>query len=90
MVTPADGMSVLTAWSAEKFTSKMVANTLKKFDLQNRVKTREIIIPGLLSHMKEELEEEFQKAGLDFKIKVGTIEAYKIADFVKNLNSVSE
>lgn len=90
VVTPADGMSVLTAWSAEKFTSKMVANTLKKFDLQNRVKTREIIIPGLLSHMKEELEEEFQKAGLDFKIKVGTIEAYKIADFVKNLNSVSE
>ncbi len=85
VVTPAEGMSVLTAWSAEKFTAKMVANTLKKFDLQNKVKTRKIIIPGLLSHMKKELEDEIQKAGLDFEITVGTIEAYKIADFVKNI-----
>ena len=86
VVTPAEGMSVLTAWSAEKFTSKMVANTLKKFDLQNKVKTRNIIIPGLLAHMKAELEEELKKAGLEFKITVGTIEAYKIADFVKELS----
>lgn len=86
VVTPAEGMSVLTAWSAEKFTSKMVANTLKKFDLQNKVKTRKIIIPGLLAHMKQELEEEIKKAGLDFEITVGTIEAYKIADFVKDMN----
>ena len=86
VVTPAEGMSVLTAWTAEKFTSKMVANTLKKFDLQNKVKTRNIIIPGLLAHMKAELEEELKKAGLEFKITVGTIEAYKIADFVKELS----
>lgn len=86
IVTPAEGMSVLTAWSAEKFTAKMVANTLKKFDLQNKVKTRQIIIPGLLAHMKDELEDEIKKAGLDFKIIVGTIEAYKIADFVKEMS----
>lgn len=84
IVTPAEGMSVLTAWSAEKFTAKMVANTLKKFDLQSKVKTRKIIIPGLLAHMKEELEDEFKKAGLNFEIVIGTIEAYKIADFIKD------
>lgn len=82
VVTPADGMSVLTAWSAEKFTAKMVAKTLKKFDLANKVKNRKIIIPGLLAHMKNELEEEIK----DFEIVVGTIEAYSISDFVKNLN----
>ncbi len=79
IVTPAGGMSVLTAWSAEKFTAKMVAKTLKKFDLVNKVKTRKIIIPGLLAQMKEELE----KALPEFEIIVGTIEAYSIGDFVK-------
>lgn len=79
IVTPAEGMSVLTAWSAEKFTAKIVANTLKKFHLAEKVKTRKIIIPGLLAHMKEELEEEIP----EFEIVVGSIEAYGIGDFVK-------
>ena len=83
IVTPADGMSVLTAWSAEKFTAQMVAKTLKKFDFTNRVKTRRIIIPGLLAHMKEELEDVLP----EFEIVVGTIEAYAIADFVNNLKA---
>lgn len=85
IVTPADGMSVLTAWSAEKFTAKMVAKTLTKFELAKKVKTRKIIIPGLLAHMKEELEEEIKNANLDFEIVVGTIDAYAISDFVKNM-----
>lgn len=84
IVTPADGMSVLTAWSAEKFTAQMVARILKKWDFANKVKTRKIIIPGLLAHMKEELEEEIHKTGDDFEIVVGTVEAYAISDFVKN------
>lgn len=85
IVTPADGMSVLTAWSAEKFTAKMVANTLKKWNFANRVKNRKIIIPGLLAHMKEELEEEIK----DFEIVVGTVEAYAIGDFVKDYTAKS-
>ena len=86
IVTPAEGMSVLTAWSAEKFTAKIAAKTIKKFGLAEKVKTRKIIIPGLLAHMKEELEEEIKLAGLDFEIVVGTIEAFAIGDFVKNMN----
>ncbi len=81
LVTPAEGMSVLTAWSAEKFTAKLVAKTLKDWHFKERVKNRKIIIPGLLAHMKEELEEELP----DFKIVIGTIDAYDISDFVKNL-----
>ncbi len=83
IVTPADGMSVLTAWSAEKFTAKMAANTLKKWNFAERVKNRKIIIPGLLAQMKEELEEEIK----DFEIVVGTVEAYSISDFVKNMQA---
>lgn len=85
IVTPAEGMSVLTAWSAEKFTAQMVAKTLKSLNFASRVKNRKIIIPGLLAHMKEELEEAID----DFEIVIGTVEAYAISDFVKNLNRQS-
>lgn len=81
IVTPAEGMSVLTAWSAEKFTAKTAAQTLKRFDFANKVKNKKIIIPGLLAHMKEELEEEIK----DFEIVVGTVNAFEIGDFVKKL-----
>ena len=82
IVIPADGMSVLTAWSAEKFTANIVANTIKNFDVENKVNTRKIIIPGLLSHIVEELKE----AVPEFDFVVGTHEASAIAEFVKNLN----
>ncbi len=84
VVTPAEGMSVLTAWSAEKFTAKVAANTLKKFDFANKVKNRKIIIPGLLAHMKEELEEEIK----DFEIVVGTVEAFAISEFVQKMKKL--
>ncbi len=80
VVIPANGMSVLTAWSAEKFTAQVVAKTLAEFGLAHKVKTRKIIIPGLLSHMKEELEE----AVPEFEFVVGTNEAYGISELLQN------
>ena len=87
IVTPADGMSVLTAWSAEKFTAQMAVKTIKKYGLDEKMKNRKIIIPGLLSHMKDELEEELKAQNLDFEIVIGTIEAFKIKEFVKELTA---
>ncbi len=81
VVTPSDGMSVLTAWSAEKFTAQIVAKTVQNAGLLEKVKTRQIIIPGLLSHMKQELEEALS----EFEIVVGPNEAYLLSDFVKTL-----
>ncbi|MBQ8169085.1 hypothetical protein IJZ97_06695 [bacterium] len=82
VVIPAGGMSVLSAWSAEKFSAHTVAKTLKKFHLTDKVKTRKIIIPGLLQHMKGELERTLP----EFEFIVGTIEAYAISDFVKSIS----
>lgn len=84
IVTPADGMSVLTAWSAEKFTAKMIVKTLQEYNLSEKVKNRKIIIPGLLAHMQKEIQTEITNAGLDFEIVIGTIDACDIADFVKD------
>ena len=81
IVIPADGMSVLTAWSAEKFTANIVSKTLEKHNIREQIKTRRIIIPGLLAHTKDELQEIIP----DFDFVVGTIEASAIREFVKNL-----
>ena len=81
IVTPSDGMSVLTAWSAEKFTAKTAAKTIKKYNFSAKMKNRKIIIPGLLAHMKDELQEEIK----DFEIVVGTVNAFEISDFVKQV-----
>lgn len=81
IVIPADGMSVLTAWSAEKFTANVVLKTLDNLEIRNKIKTRKIIIPGLLAHMVDELNETVP----DFEFIVGTNEASDIAKFVKSL-----
>lgn len=81
VVTPSDGMSVLTAWSAEKFTAQIAAKTMNQFKLAEKVKNKRIIIPGLLSHMKEEIEEALPQ----FEILVGPNEAYMLCDFVKSI-----
>lgn len=81
VVTPSDGMSVLTAWSAEKFTAQIVAKTVAQYKLAEKVKNKRIIIPGLLSHMKAEIEEALP----NFDILVGPNEAYLLSDFVKSL-----
>lgn len=82
VVTPSEGMSVLTAWSAEKFTAQIVAKTVNQFGLAQKVKNKQIIIPGLLSHMKAEIEEVLP----EFEILVGPNEAYLLGDFVRNIN----
>jgi len=81
IVTPSDGMSVLTAWSAEKITAETVAKIITNWDMANKIKNKKIIIPGLLSHMKKELEAKIP----DFEFIVGTVNAFEIGDFVKNL-----
>ena len=81
IVIPADGMSVLTAWSAEKFTANIVSKTIEKLNIREQIKNRQIIIPGLLAHTKDELQEIIP----DFDFVVGTIEASAIREFVKNL-----
>lgn len=80
VITPSDGMSVLTAWSADKFTPEMAAKIIKESEVLKKIKNKRIIIPGLLCHLKEELEETIE----GWEIIVGTNEAYQLQDFMKN------
>jgi acetyl-CoA decarbonylase/synthase complex subunit gamma len=75
-----EGMSVLTAWAAEKFTPDKISEGLKKSGAEEKVKHRNLIIPGYVAVMSGDLEE---KSG--WKIIVGPKEAAGIPSFLKNL-----
>lgn len=76
-----EGMSVLTAWAAEKFTPDKITEGLKKSGAEEKVKHRNLIIPGYVAVISGDLEE---KSG--WKIVVGPKEAAGIPTFLKNLS----
>ena len=80
IIVPAEGMSVLTAWSAQTFTPQIVSKFLNEIDLKNKINTRKIIIPGLVSDMLDELNKECS----DFEFVEGSKDASDIQNFVKN------
>ncbi len=77
-----EGMSVLTAWAAEKFTPAQVSAAMKKSGLEDMVSHRTLIIPGYVAVMSGELED---TSG--WKIVVGPKEASGIPAFLKNLQT---
>lgn len=75
-----EGMSVLTAWAAEKFTPEKISESINKFEIPQKVNHKQIIIPGYVAVMSGDLEE---KSG--FKVVVGPKEAAGIPSFLRNL-----
>lgn len=81
VIPECEGMSVLTAWAAGKFSGGHIAKAVKEFGLEAMVDTRQIIIPGYVSQISGELEE-----GLPgWKVIVGPGEAGDIESFVKSV-----
>lgn len=79
VVPECEGMSVLTAWAAGKFSGATIAKFVKSIGLEDQVKTREIIIPGYVAQISGELEESLP----GWKVIVGPQEAGDIESFVK-------
>ena len=75
-----EGMSVLTAWAAEKFTPEKITDSLTRFKLNTIVQHRNLIIPGYVAMMSGDLEEKSA-----WKVIVGPREAAGIPSFLKNL-----
>jgi acetyl-CoA decarbonylase/synthase complex subunit gamma len=72
-------MSVLTAWAAGKFSGSYVAKAIKEMELEKQVTTRQIVIPGYVSQISGELEENLP----GWKVIIGPQEAADIESFVK-------
>jgi len=76
----AEGMSVLTAWAADKFTAKTISETLTRTGLAEKVKHKKVIIPGYVSVLSGELED---MSG--WKVAVGPKEASGIPNYLRNV-----
>ncbi|MFN3966654.1 MAG: acetyl-CoA decarbonylase/synthase complex subunit gamma [Endomicrobiia bacterium] len=80
LVVDTDGLSVLTAWAAEKFTPEKIVEAMKKFNLEGNVSHRKLIIPGYVAVMSGKLNE---LSGWD--IIVGPKEASGIPKFLRSM-----
>jgi acetyl-CoA decarbonylase/synthase complex subunit gamma len=78
----AEGMSVLTAWAAEKFTVEKISDTLKKSGIEAMVAHKNIVIPGYVSVMSGKLAEES-----GWKVSVGPREASGIPNYLRNFKA---
>ncbi|HNW40120.1 MAG TPA: acetyl-CoA decarbonylase/synthase complex subunit gamma [Candidatus Omnitrophota bacterium] len=75
------GMSVLTAWAAEKFNAEAITKSLSACGVKEIIKHKNLVIPGYVAMISGDLEDQS-----GFKIIVGPKEAAGIPAFLKNLN----
>lgn len=79
VVADAEGMSVLTAWAAGKFDAERIAKDVKRFGLADKINHQSLILPGHVSVLLGELEEELP----GWQILVGPREAVDLPAFLK-------
>jgi len=80
LIKDTEGLSVMTAWAAGKFSGDDVGAFIKKSGIADKVKKKEIIIPGYAAAIVGELEEEI---GSGWSVVVGPREAAHIPAFLK-------
>lgn len=78
-VMDVEGLSVLTAWAAGKFTASKIAEFIKESGVENNIAHKELIIPGYVAILSGSLEEKLE----GWKITVGPREANALPSFLK-------
>ncbi|MDR1892396.1 MAG: acetyl-CoA decarbonylase/synthase complex subunit gamma, partial [Oscillospiraceae bacterium] len=81
VIPECEGMSVLTAWAAGKFSGASIAKFIKEIGFEEEVDTREIVIPGYVAQISGELEENLP----GWKVIVGAQESADIATHIKTV-----
>jgi acetyl-CoA decarbonylase/synthase complex subunit gamma len=76
------GMSVLTAWAAEKFNAETITKSLVNLGVREVIGHKNLIIPGYVAMISGDLEEQS-----GFRIIVGPKEAAGIPAFLKNIGA---
>jgi acetyl-CoA decarbonylase/synthase complex subunit gamma len=79
-VMDCEGLSVLTAWAAGKFTAAKIAQFIKESGVENNINHREIIIPGYVAILSGAIEDKLE----GWKITVGPREANGIPAFIRS------
>lgn len=79
-VMDCEGLSVLTAWAAGKFTAGKIAQFIKDAGVENEIKHRELIIPGYVAILSGAIEEKLE----GWKVTVGPREANALPAFLRS------
>jgi len=80
IVVNTEGVSVLTAWAADKFNAEIITKYLKESGIENKVKHRKVIIPGGVAVISGKLQELS-----NWEVLVGPREATGIPAFLKEI-----
>jgi acetyl-CoA decarbonylase/synthase complex subunit gamma len=73
-----EGLGVMASWTSGKFNGEAIAEFFKKYGVEDKVKHRKLIIPGVAKKLKDELSEELP----DWEIILGPLEASDIPRFL--------
>jgi acetyl-CoA decarbonylase/synthase complex subunit gamma len=81
LIMDTEGLSVMTAWAAGKFSGDVVGMFVKKCGIADKVAHKKIIIPGYAAAISGEMEEELP----DWEIMIGPRDASLIPKFLKEM-----
>lgn len=79
LVCDSEGMSVLTAWAAGNFDAEVITKMVKRFNPEEKLAHRKIVIPGLVAVISGELEDELS----GWEVLVGPRESVDIPAYLK-------
>jgi acetyl-CoA decarbonylase/synthase complex subunit gamma len=80
LIADCDGMSVLTAWAAGKFTSESIAGILSESGIAAHVAHRTLILPGMVARLSGKLEELSK-----WRVLVGPQESSALPSYLRRL-----
>jgi acetyl-CoA decarbonylase/synthase complex subunit gamma len=79
LISDAGGYSVLTSWAAGKFSANSIAKFIQENDIESKIKSRTLILPGKVAVLKGEVEAKLP----GWNIVVGPNEAIQLVRFLK-------
>ena len=81
LIMDTEGLSVMTAWAAGKFSGDAVAAFVKKSGIADKIAHRKLIIPGYAASISGEMEEELP----GWEVMIGPRDASLIPKFLKEM-----
>ena len=79
LIADAGGMSVLTAWAAGKFSAGTIRAFFDAAQIEDKLRSRTLIIPGKVAVMKVEIEQKLP----GWQVVVGPMEAVQLVRFMR-------
>ena len=81
LILDTEGLSVMTAWAAGKFSGDVAGMFIKKCGIADKIAHKKVIIPGYAASISGEMEEELP----DWEVLIGPRDASLLPKFLKDM-----